>query len=132
MALILVVFNTIRFMTALFKWDLLLSLMPSPGPLYITISGALWTLGWLGVYLGVFFAKRWSGAAFLVLAFLYASYYWLDRLIFQPHIERSNALFSFLASILFFVFTIIILALPKSREYFYDEYELDTTPKREL
>jgi hypothetical protein len=121
MALILVVFNTIRFMTALFKWDLLLSLMPSPGPLYITISGALWTLGWLGVYLGVFFAKRWSGAAFLVLAFLYASYYWLDRLIFQPHIERSNALFSFSISLLFFVSAIIILALPKSREYFYEK-----------
>ncbi len=120
MALILVVFSAIRFVTALLKWDLLLNLMPDPGPLYIVITGAFWALGWLGVYLGIFFAKRWSGAAFLVLSFLYASYYWLDRLIFQPHAERSNAPFAFLASLLFFVSIIIILALPKSREYFYD------------
>ncbi len=132
MALILVVFNAIRFVTALLKWDLLLSLMSDPGPLYIVITGAFWTLGWLGVYLGIFFAKRWSGTAFLALSFLYASYYWLDRLVFQPHTERSNAPFAFLASLLFFVSIIIILALPKSREYFYDEYEIDNTPKREL
>ena len=121
MALILMVFNAIRFMTALLKWDLLLSLMPDPGPLYITITGAFWALGWLGVYLGIFFAKCWSGEAFRLLSFLYVSYYWLDRLVFQPHAERSNALFSLIVSLLFFVFTIILLALPKSREYFYEE-----------
>ncbi|MCP4142151.1 MAG: hypothetical protein GY755_18055 [Chloroflexi bacterium] len=131
-ALILVVFNAIRFVTALLKWDLLLSLMPDPGPLYITITGALWALGWLGVYLGIFFAQRWSGTAFFVLSFLYTSYYWLDRLLFQPYTERSNAPFSLILSLLFFVSTTIILALPKSREYFYDEYEVETTPKREL
>jgi hypothetical protein len=121
MALILVVFNAIRFVTALLKRDLLLSLMPVPGPLYITVTGALWALGWLGVYLGIFFAKRWSDTAFLVLSFLYASYYWLDRLLFQPETERSNALFALIVTLAFFTLTIIIFALPKNREYFSKE-----------
>lgn len=118
LALILTMFNAIRFGTALAKWDSILDFMPQPGPIYIAATGLLWALCWLTVYFGIKLAWRRSGIAFLALSFLYASYYWLDRLFFQSSAERSNALFVFIAISLFLISTIIILALPKSRAYF--------------
>ena len=118
LALILTMFNAIRFGTALAKWDVILDFMPQPGPIYIAATGLLWALCWLTVYLGIKLARKWSGIAFLALSFLYASYYWLDRLFFQPPTERSNAIFFSVAIFSSLILTVIILALPKSRAYF--------------
>ena len=117
-ALILTVFNAIRFGTALSQWDLILAFASSPGPLYIALTGLIWALGWLIAYLGIEFAWKWGGVVFLLLSFLYASYYWLDRLFFQLPAQRSNVIFAFIVTFLFLVSTVIILAFPKSRAYF--------------
>ena len=118
MALTLLVFNAIRFGTALIKWDLLLDFTPMPGPAYIAATGLIWALGWLIAYLGIEFAWKWGGVVFLLQSFLYMSYYWLDRLFFQLPVERSNALFVFVTTFFCLLFIVIILALPKSRAYF--------------
>ncbi len=119
-ALILVVLNAIRLIAALLKWDLLLSLMPEPGPLYLLISGSLWALGWLGVYLGIYFSQSWSRPDYFIFTFLYISYYWLDRFFLQPINARSNATFSLALTLILLFLTVIILALPRRREYFYE------------
>ncbi len=124
-ALILVVLNTIRFATALSQWDLILDFMPNPGPAYIAATGLLWALCWLIVYLGIYLEWKWGGVAFVLLAFLYVSYYWLDRFFYQPHAERSNALFVFITVLLFLINSIIVFALPKSRAYFAGDTEVD-------
>lgn len=124
-ALILVVLNAIRFGIALSQWDLILGFMPQPGPAYIAVTGLLWALCWLIAYLGIYLEWKWGGVAFVLLAFLYTSYYWLDRFFYQPHAERSNALFVFITILLFLISSIIIFALPKSRAYFSGDTEAD-------
>ncbi len=125
MALILVFSNVVRFNTALSQWNLILDFMPNPGPAYIAATGLLWALCWLIVYLGIYLEWKWGGVAFVLLAFLYTSYYWLDRFFYQPHIERSNALFVFITNLLFLASSIIIFTLPKSRRYFSGDAEAD-------
>ncbi len=117
-ALIFMVLNAVRFGMALAEWQLILDFAPIPGPIYIAATGLLWALCWLIVYLGIQLEWAWGGVSFLLLSFFYASYYWLDRLFFQPHAERTNALFVFIATILSLVGIILILALPQSRMYF--------------
>jgi len=124
-ALTLMALNAVRFGTALVQWHLILDFMPNPGPAYIAVTGLLWAVCWLTVYIGIELARKWGGVSFLLLSFLYASYYWLDRFFFQSHAERSNALFVFIVTFLFLVGTIAILALPKSREYFANDIDVD-------
>ncbi|MBT3321549.1 MAG: hypothetical protein HN392_04610 [Anaerolineae bacterium] len=124
LALILMLFNATRFGVALAKWQLILEYMPEPGPIYTAATGLLWAFCWLIVYLGIELAWRWSGVAFLLLSFLYASYYWLDRLFFQLFAERSNALFAFIATVLCLSGIIFLLALPQSRAYFAAKSEI--------
>ncbi|HIE25244.1 MAG TPA: hypothetical protein EYP74_04510 [Anaerolineales bacterium] len=138
MALILVVLNATRFGTALVQWNLILDFMPKPGPAYIAATGLLWASCWLIIYLSIQLAWRRGGVAFLLLSFLYASYYWIDRFFLQPHAERSNALFAFIATLLFLIGSMIILALPESRAYFAGKGEVNeskaeiTNPKELL
>ena len=126
LALIFMALNTVRFGVALVEWDLLLEFMPQPGPIYIAATGLWWALCWLAVFLGIELARKWSRVAFLLISFLYASYYWIDRFLFQPHAERSNTIFVFIATFFSLVLIVIILALPKSRAYFEEKSDKGT------
>jgi len=119
--LILMVFNGVRFGSALAQWGSLLDFMPRPGPLYIAATGLIWTLGWLIVYLGLYYGwKWWACPTALAVSAFYAIYYWADRLVFQTAVERSNVTFAFITTFLCLAFVVIVLALPKSRAYFGD------------
>jgi len=124
--LILMIFNGVRLGSAIAQWDLLLDLMPRPGPLYIVATGLIWTLGWLTVYLSLYLVWQQSLLIVLAVSILYAIYYWFDRLVFQALVERSNIVFALVAIFLCLTFVGIVLALPKSRKYFekVDEREL--------
>lgn len=116
--LILTVFNAVRFGSALAQWDLILDFMPLPGPIYIAATGLIWTLGWLIVFLSLYLGWKWARQTTLTIPVFYTIYYWFDRLVFQAAVERSNTTFAIIATFLCLAFVVIILALPKSREYF--------------
>ena len=118
--LILTVFNAVRFGSALAQRDILLDLMQRPGPLYIAMTGLIWTLGWLTVYLSIYIGLKWVRPMVLVISIFYTIYYWFDRLLIQTTVERSNTTFAFILTFLCLAFVLIVLVLPKSRSYFND------------
>mgnify|MGYP006971720751 CR=1 FL=1 len=116
--LILTMFNAVRFGSAVAQWDRIVSFMERPGPIYIAVSGLIWALGWLIVFLGLWFGSRWARQITLSMAILYSIYYWIDQLIYQSEVARKNLSFSLSVTIFFLTSTAIILLLPGSRKYF--------------
>jgi hypothetical protein len=63
------------------------------GILYISLTGGFWSLAGLATFLGIWFEKVWACLATLINVLGYASWWWLDRLIFQyPHLNWPFAL----------------------------------------
>ncbi len=116
--LILTMFNAVRFGSAVAQWDMIVSLMERPGPIYIAVTGLIWALCWLIVFLGLWFGSRWARHMALIMAILYSSYYWIDRLIYQSEVARKNLAFSLSVTIFFLISTAVIMLLPGSRKYF--------------
>jgi len=116
--LILTMFNAVRFGFTLVQWNMVLSFMKRPGPLYIAATGLIWALGWLIVFLGLWFGWEWARQLTMSIAILYSTYYWIDRLIYQSEVARVNFSFSLSITILFLLSTAIIMLLPGSRKYF--------------
>lgn len=116
--LILTMFNAVRFGSAVAEWDRIVSFMERPGPIYIAVTGLIWALGWLIVFLGLWFGSRWARQIALSMAILYSTYYWIDQLIYHSEVARKNLSFSLSVTIFFLTSTAIILILPGSRKYF--------------
>ena len=116
--LILTVFNMVRFSVTIAQWDLLMDLAPAPGPFYIAATGLFWTLGWLGVALGLWFGFHRVPPITLGMAILYAAYYWLDRSFAQAPVIRENQVFAVGVTVLFLFITAVALYLPGSRKFF--------------
>ena len=124
MALTLMVFNAVRFFTALSQWHLIVDFIAFPMPLYIASTGLLWTLCWFLVYWGAEHAKTWTPWVATATWFSYIVYFWIDRLLFQSSAGRDNTEFALVMTFVFSLFVIITLVLPKSRAYFQKETEL--------
>ncbi|RLD05058.1 MAG: hypothetical protein DRI32_04670 [Chloroflexi bacterium] len=124
-ALTLMIFNAVRFVTALIQWHLIVDFMSLPMPLYIASTGLLWALSWFLVYLGIELSEKWTPFAVLGVSFSYIAYYWIDRFLFQSAAGRDNTKFAVVMTFVFSLFIIIALALPKSRAYFDEIIERD-------
>ena len=118
MALTLMLFNAVRFITALLEWRLIFTYMSLPMPLYIASTGLLWVLCWFLVYWGTERGKKWTPFLTTVVSFSYIIYFWVDRLLFQSNVGRDNTKFALVMTFVFSLFVIIALVLPKSRAYF--------------
>ena len=119
------IFNAVRFVTALIQWHLIVDFMSLPMPLYIASTGLLWALSWFLVYLGIELSEKWTPFAVLGVSFSYIAYYWIDRFLFQSAVGRDNTKFAVVMTFVFSLFIIIALALPKSRAYFDEIIERD-------
>ncbi len=124
-ALTLMIFNAVRFVTALIQWHLVVDFMSLPMPLYIASTGLLWALSWFLVYLGIELSEKWTPFAVLCVSFSYIAYYWIDRFLFQSAAGRDNTKFAVVMTFVFSLFVIIALVLPKSRAYFDEIIERD-------
>ncbi|MCF6278195.1 MAG: hypothetical protein L3J16_05525 [Anaerolineales bacterium] len=116
--LFLTVFSAVRLGTALAQWDILQMYMPRPGPLYIALTGLVWTLGWLTVFQGLWRGLMWAYRGTLVVAGSYAVYYWIDRWFYQSVVARSNTVFSVGMTIFLLLSTAFAVNMPGSRKYF--------------
>lgn len=116
--LILTVYNAVRVGTAIVQWDLLLKLMPLPGPLYVAVTGLFWTFGLLIATLNLWFGWKWVPLSTALILFFYSTYYWFDRLLFQLSQPRVNWFFALLLTIVYLLFAALALALPGSRKFF--------------
>lgn len=82
--LIITVLNLIRFVLSIRYWSFL-DTQPGVSPLYLAISGFIWSV--VGIYLvyGLWKAKSWTPGLMQAVALTYALYYWLDLIFLKNH-----------------------------------------------
>ena len=119
--------QAVRFATSL-AWHVTLETYePYPGPIYIGISGAFWTLTGLFLLWSMGRGKRWTRKAFLIAAGLFTAWVWADRLLLQPQL-RANWPFDLVITILCVLFVTFLVLDPRNRIYFEREnYERESS-----
>jgi hypothetical protein len=85
-------------------------------PLYISATGAFWTLMGLFLLWCLWRGQRGTRLMFVVASSLYAIWVWADRLFFQTQM-RANWPFDLILTIVLFIFTIIIVLHPRDKIY---------------
>ena len=117
LVLILTAWNLTRLATGI-GWRVTLeTYAPWPGPLYIGLTGATWTL--IGLFLLWSFIRRapWCRISFLIAGFIYGSWDWLDKLLIQPQL-RLNWPFDLLITLILLGFTIAVVLDPQNKIFF--------------
>ncbi len=115
MVLCLVTWNAIRMIATLMQWDILWEFAPHPGPIYIFATASLWTLGWLAVWMALRRRRVRARRYTLLIAFGYAAWLWLDRLLLQQ--SNPNWPFAAAATVIFLAFTAILIYHPRTTAY---------------
>ena len=85
-------------------------------PLYIALTGAVWLIVSLLLFLTFWRGKAWGRLAALIGMLGYTIWYWFDRLVLQkPH---ANLQFVAVVNILFLLLVLLILISRKTRIFF--------------
>jgi hypothetical protein len=126
MVLCLTAWNTIRLGASIVDWDVLLEFAPHPGPLYITLSAAFWTLAGLALWTALRRQSLRARSAAAAFAIGYTAWWWMDRLLLQA--PRPNGLFAAVASVLLLMFSTFLLYHPHTKEYFRQRERHEQTP----
>jgi len=86
---------------------------------YVSLSGGVWGALALGTALGLFFGRTWAPRAARAGAFLFAAWYWADRLLFV-HTEYARRSWPAAAALTVagVGFTLWALARPHVNHYF--------------
>ncbi len=82
--LIITVVNLIRLVLSIRYWAFLTS-QPGISPLYIAMTGLIWTVAGSFLVWGLWRAKSWAPRLMQAVALTYALYYWLDILFLKDH-----------------------------------------------
>jgi uncharacterized membrane protein len=109
--------NALRLATSVVWHDTLETYIPFPGTTYIVATGAIWTGVGVFVIYSYIRGARWARATFLIAAFAYAIWVWVDRLIVQMD-YRANWPFSLALTILLLGYTMVIILDPRNEIYF--------------
>lgn len=108
--------NLIRLIEAIRTWDFLVSL-PGVSPLYIALTGLIWTLVGFPLAWGIWRGYPKAPLATQILVPVYALYYWFDRIIIAQTINASsNLLFAIIITVVVILLTFWTLHI--SKEYF--------------
>ncbi len=119
--------EAVRFATSI-AWHVTLETYePYPGPIYIGISGAFWTLTGLFLLWSLWRGKRWTRMAFLIATGAYTAWVWADRLLLQPQL-RANWPFDLVITIVFLLLITYLVLDPRNKIYFEREtYERESS-----
>jgi hypothetical protein len=82
--LTITVINLVRLILSIRDWEFLAS-WPGVSPLYIALTGLIWTLTGLILLWGLWGAKNWAPRLMQALVLTYALYYWLDHVFLADH-----------------------------------------------
>ena len=126
LVLCLTAWNATRLFASIADWNLLAEFAPRPGPIYISVSAAVWTLGGVALWITI---RRRSPRARLATAIIsgaYALWWWADRLFLQT--ARLNGLFAAIATILILAMISILLYHPHTRAYLQSRETHEQTP----
>ncbi len=102
----LTVWNLFRAWTAFAWWGVLAEFIPRPGPLYIGLTGILWSALGLVLVWGLDSGRHWAPRLALGAGPVYTAWYWTDRLVLQT--ERANWPFILFVNLLVLVLIVVI------------------------
>lgn len=115
LVLSLSVWGSLRIAGALRWWDVLEQKDARLGPLYLSMTGAIWLLIGIVLLWIIWSAKRWTYLAVPGSILLWLVQYWLERIFFQ--VQRSNVTFSIIASIVLIAFTLICTFNQRTKKF---------------
>jgi len=104
--LTLTVWNLFRAWTGFAWWGILAEFAPKPGPLYIGLTGVLWSALGLVLVWGLDGGRPWAPRLALGAGSVYTAWYWTDRLVLQT--DRANWPFILLGNLLVLVLIVVI------------------------
>jgi hypothetical protein len=125
LVLSLSVWGAIRLLAALRLWDVLYEFGARLSPLYLSITGAVWTLAGLMLIWNIRSRKTWARWAIPVCIGLWLVEYWIERLFFQA--PRANLPFALITSALLLSLTIAI-TLNRNTKHFFTRSEEHEQP----
>jgi hypothetical protein len=101
------------------QWSFLESLSPAPPLVYLAISGLVWgVVGALLVW-GLLLGRSWAPRLTQISAPLYATFYWLDRLLIADRSAiYSRWPFAVGLTVLLLIFTFWVLSRPKVQHFY--------------
>jgi hypothetical protein len=117
LVLIMTAWNLVRLVTSIGWRDTLETYVPRPGPFYTGLTGAIWTLMGLFLFWSFIRGATWTRMALLITGFVYAVWFWADKLFFQP-LLRANWPFILLTTIILLSFTTAFVLDPHNQIYF--------------
>lgn len=126
MVLILSAWGLTRFVAALRAWDILYEFDASLSPLYLSITGAGWSVVGGVLLSGIWMGRSWVRPTFIASIFIWLIEYWLERILFQP--PRANLPFALASSVIILIITWMITILPGTKSFFTksEEHEQST------
>jgi hypothetical protein len=116
LVLSLTAWGAVRLLAALRWWDVLNEFGARLGPLYFSVTGAVWIVTGIVLLWGMFSAKSWIYRATPVAISLWLVQYWLERLVFEA--PRANLPFALIASLLLLVVTFLSAFNRRTKEFF--------------
>jgi hypothetical protein len=123
MVLSLLMWGAVRFFASLHWWNVLVEFRSTLSPLYLSATGAGWSVVGVVLLWSMFSGKRWTHRAILTSISIWLIEYWLERVFYQS--PRANLPFAVTSSIVILCIT-LISTLHKSTQNFFtrsEEYE---------
>jgi hypothetical protein len=117
LVLIITAWNLVRLLTSIGWRDTLETYDSYPGPIYIGLTGALWTLAGLFILWSFIKSAYWTRNAILISSFVYVIWFWMDRIFVQSQL-RANWPFDLLATIILLGFISAVVLDPHNQIYF--------------
>ncbi len=82
--LIITVVNVLRLVLSIRYWEFLTS-RSAISPLYLSVTGLIWSLAGFCLLWGLWKAKSWAPRLMEAMALTYALYFWLDHIFLMEH-----------------------------------------------
>lgn len=118
LVLYIAVFNLARFYQAIQRWFLLEQILPF-SPLYLIVTGVIWSLFGLLVFWALWRGIAWAPKITIISTILYNLYFWFDRLLMPSYPQRNaNAYFYLIVWSWIFAFTLWVTMSKKNKPFF--------------
>ena len=116
--------NFLRFVESIRQWPLLSSLPLEISPIYIGLTGLLWTLAGLPILWGLWRGRPWASLGLRILVVVFAVFFWIDRLLVVNFPgERVNWPFLLITNLVVWFIAFWVLTRKPVKQFFGDMHD---------
>ena len=123
LVLSLLAWGAVRFFASLRWWNVLVEFRSTLSPLYLSVTGAGWSVVGCVLLASLFLGKKWTHRAILTSILIWLIEYWIERVFFES--PRANLPFAVTGSIVILCITLIVTLNKRTQNFFTrsEEYE---------